>query len=172
MGFIDRQRRQPLDNSPGDESPSAGVRKPGQWSEGFLWFFTLSLPVVAPQTWTCTETDAKRPEETKRFVFCRRVPQPVLINNHYRLPSPQSVDDMNVGPKGRSGGVPPHPEAPMSHFGRMGSCPSWGPGWEAFVGVSPQARGYDVSSGECDSCPFTGEKVLEALGFSGCRDVE
>ena len=57
----------------------------------------------------------------------------------------------------------------MSHFGRMGSCPSWGPGWEAFVGVSPQARGYDVSSGECDSCPFTGGKVLEALGFSGCR---
>ena len=112
LGFINRQLRQPLDNSPGDESPSAGVRKPGQWSEGFLWLFTLSLPVVAPQTWTCTETDAKRPEETKRFVFCRRVPQPVLINNHYRLPSPQSVDDMNVGPKGRSGGAPPHPQAP------------------------------------------------------------
>ena len=72
LGFINRQLREPLDNSPGDESPSAGVCKPGQWSEGFLWFFTLSLPVVAPQTWRCTETDAKRPEETDRFiVFCR-----------------------------------------------------------------------------------------------------
>ena len=71
LGFINRQLREPLDNSPGDESPSAGVRKPGQWSEGFLWFFTLSLPVVAPQTWRCTETDAKRPEEMNRFVFCR-----------------------------------------------------------------------------------------------------
>ena len=76
LGFINRQLREPLDNSPGDESPSAGVRKPGQWSEGFLWFFMLSLPVVAPQTWRCTETDAKRPEEMDRFIaFCRRFPQ-------------------------------------------------------------------------------------------------
>ena len=75
LGFINRQLRQPLDNSPGGESPSAGVRKPGQLSEGILWFLTLSLPVVAPQTWTCTETDTKRPEEMNRFVFCRRVSQ-------------------------------------------------------------------------------------------------
>ena len=88
LGFINRQLRQPLDNSPGDESPSAGVRKPGQWSEGFLWFFTLSLPVVTPQTWRCTETDAKGLKRRTCLSSVEEFPSSCLISSHYRLPSP------------------------------------------------------------------------------------
>ena len=120
---MNRQPRQPLDNSPSEESPNAGVFKLGQWLEGFLWFFTVSLPVVAPQTWMCTETDAKGLKRRTDLLSSADFPAPFLINNHYRLPSPPSVDDTNVGLKGRSAGAPPHSQAPCHTLGDWAPVP-------------------------------------------------
>ena len=77
-----------------------------------------------------------------------------------------------MGPKGRSGVAPPYPKSPCHTLEEWAPVPPGDQAGRLLLGLSPQARGYDVSGGECDSGPFTCGNLLEALGFSGCRDVE
>ena len=126
--------RQLLDDSLGDGSLITGSEARIVDTSGSQLIYILYLAPGAPQMWKLLlhpEAETKWPKETTRFTFfCRKnLSTPILINNHYRLPLSQFLDNISVGPEGRSGGAQAHPRALCHTLGNpVPVPPTLGPG--------------------------------------------